>query len=79
MQLTYRGEHLAAYDPQTGKGLLHKVVGPDDSDRWHRCTKVEYHREAGHTIATFEQIEHPGHALARQQAPVSVPDETVSE
>lgn len=78
MRLTYAGDRSAPFDPATGSGSVGKVVGPSRRNAWHRCTGASYDPETDRTILTYEQIEHPARALARQQG-LSAADETVGE
>jgi hypothetical protein len=56
MPLHYRGNHAKPFNPDTGAGLIGKVVGPDYDGEQHVVTDAAYDAETGVTTAELRMV-----------------------
>lgn len=63
--ISYRGNHTASYDPQTGVGTVGKVMGV--GALWFRVVRADYHPDIDRTRLTLERLINPQDALRATQ------------
>ena len=60
--ITYRGDRSAAYDPETGTGLVGKVLGSNAAG-WFVASAATYNPETNTTTVVCEALQRPDQRL----------------